>query len=118
MAKYFTFLDRTLELRFFAEDPITVSIPMGDDMEQLLMEMGKNMDEAGDYGHAMEALYPILGRENTEKILSRSDRQDCYAAEQLSAFVIAAYGEGKEKNLRAAGAGRMDSTACGICQMP
>ena len=48
MAKYFTFLDRTLELRFFAEDPITVSIPMGDDMEQLLMEMGKNMDEAGD----------------------------------------------------------------------
>ena len=118
MAKYFTFLDRTLELRFFAEDPITVSIPMGDDMEQLLMEMGKNMDEAGDYGHAMEALYPILGRENTEKILSRSDRQDCYAAEQLAAFVIAAYGEGKEKNLRAAGAGRMDSTACGICQMP
>ena len=86
MAKYFTFLDRTLELRFFAEDPITVSIPMGDDMEQLLMEMGKNMDEAGDYGHAMEALYPILGRENTEKILSRSDRQDCYAAEQLAAF--------------------------------
>lgn len=82
------------------------------------MEMGKNMDEAGDYGHAMEALYPILGRENTEKILSRSDRQDCYAAEQLAAFVIAAYGEGKEKNLRAAGAGRMDSTACGICQMP
>lgn len=118
MGKYFTFLDRTLELRFFSEDPVTVSIPMGDDMEEQLLEMGRNLDEAGDYGSAKETLYPILGRENTERILSRSDRQDRYAAEQLAAFVIAAYGEGKEKNLRAAGAGRMDSTACGICQMP
>lgn len=45
---YFTFIPRHLELTFFDSNPIKISLPMGDAMDNLLTEMAQSMDAAPD----------------------------------------------------------------------
>ena len=107
---YFTFLSRHLELIFFNTDPITVTIPMGDAMDDLLTEMAQSIDAAPDLPAAEAALYPVLGKDVTESILSRAEPRDVFAAQQLAAYVLRQYADGKEKNLSAAQSGRRTET--------
>ena len=103
---YFTFIPRQLELTFFDSNPIKISLPMGDAMDALLTEMAESMDAAPDLPAAEAALYPVLGKDTTDAILSRAEPRDVLAAEQLAAYVLRQYAEGKEKNLSAAQLGR------------
>lgn len=107
---YFTFIPRQLELTFFDSNPIKISLPMGDVMDNLLTEMAESMDAAPDLHAAEAALYPVLGKDTTESILSRAEPRDVLAAEQLAAYVLRQYAEGKEKNLSAAQLGRRTET--------
>ena len=107
---YFTFIPRILELTFFDTDPIKVTIPMGDAMDNLLTEMAQSMDAATDLPAAEAALYPVLGKDTTDAILSRAEPRDVLAAQQLAAYVLRQYAEGKEKNLSAAQSGRRTET--------
>ena len=108
---YFTFLPRTITLRFFPDDPILVPLPMGDDMDDLLLTMAKNLDEAGDFSTAAACLYPVLGREHADKILSRADCRDTLSVCQLAGYILRQYGMEKEKNLDAACQGRQIPSA-------
>ena len=54
--------------------------------------------------------YPVLGKDATDAILSRAEPRDVLAAEQLAAYVLRQYAEGKEKNLSAAQLGRRTET--------
>lgn len=108
---YFTFLPRTLTLRFFPDDPILVTLPMGDDMDELLLNMAKNLDEAGDFSTAAACLYPVLGRDTAENLLSRADCRDTLSVCQLAGYLLRQYGIEKEKNLSAACQGRQVTSA-------
>lgn len=107
---YFTFIPRHLDLTFFDSNPIKVTIPMGDAMDALLTEMAQSIDAAPDLAAAEAALYPVLGKEATESILSRAEPRDALAAEQLAAYVLRQYADGKAKNLSAAQSGRRTET--------
>lgn len=107
---YFTFIPRHLELTFFDTNPIKISLPMGDAMDALLTEMAQSMDAAADLPAAEAALYPVLGKDTTDAILSRAEPRDVLAAQQLAAYVLRQYAEGKEKNLSAAQSGRRTET--------
>ena len=108
---YFTFLPRTLTLHFFPDDPVAVSLPMGDDMDDLLLTMAKDLDEAGDFSAAAACLYPVLGRDTAENLLSRADCKDTLSVCQLAGYLLRQYGIEKEKNLSAACQGRQVTSA-------
>ena len=107
---YFTYISRQLPLTFFSKNPITVEIPICDATDVQLLEMAKAIDAADTADTAAAALYPVLGKDNSEKILARSDPRDILAVQQIAAYVLRQYGEGKEKNLSAAQAGRRTET--------
>ena len=107
---YFTFIPRHLELTFFDSNPNKISLPMGEVMDNLLTEMAQSMDAAPDLAAAEAALYPVLGKDATDAILSRAEPRDVLAAEQLAAYVLRQYADGKEKNLSAAQLGRRTET--------
>lgn len=82
---------------------------MGDAMDALLTEMAIHGRRTGSPA-AEAALYPVLGKDTTDAILSRAEPRDVLAAEQLAAYVLRQYAEGKEKNLSAAQLGRRTET--------
>lgn len=103
---YFTFISRQLPLTFFSGDPITLTIPICDATDALLLDMAKAIDAAETPEAAEAALYPVLGRDNASAILARSDPRDLHAVRQIAAYILRQYGEGVEKNLSAAQLGR------------
>lgn len=103
---YFTYISRQLPLTFFSKNPITVEIPICDATDAQLLEMAKAIDAADTADTAAAALYPVLGKDNSDAILARSDPRDILAVQQIAAYVLRQYGEGKGKNLSAAQAGR------------
>ena len=52
----------------------------------------------------------IIRNTNSDAILARSDPRDILAVQQIAAYVLRQYGEGKGKNLSAAQAGRQTET--------
>lgn len=107
---YFTYISRQLPLTFFSTDPITINIPICDATDAQLLEMAKTIDVAETVDAAAAALYPVLGKDTADAILARSDPRDVHAVRQIAAYVLRQYGEGKEKNLSAAQAGRRTET--------
>ena len=107
---YFTFIPRHLELTFFDTNPIKISLPMGDAMDALLTEMAQSIDSAPDLPTAEAALYPVLGKDAAESILARAEPRDALAVQQLAAYVLRQYADGKAKNLSAAQSGRRTET--------
>ena len=107
---YFTFISRQLPLTFFSEEPITLTIPICDATDAQLLDMAKAIDAAETPAAAEAALYPVLGKDIAASILARSDPRDVQSVQQIAAYILRQYGEGKEKNLSAAQAGRQTET--------
>lgn len=107
---YFTFIPRHLDLTFFDSNPIKISLPMGDAMDALLTEMAQSIDSAPDLPAAESALYPVLGKDAADAILARAEPRDALAVQQLAAYVLRQYADGKAKNLSAAQSGRRTET--------
>lgn len=117
---YFTYVDRELTLRFFREDPITVTLAMGDEMDRKLDKAVKALKTASGFEKKRELLSSLIGKENACLLLSRADIADSFTVEQLLLFIHKTYLEGKGKNLLAASAGRQitQATASGTCPTP
>ena len=60
MGKYFTFVDRTLPIEFFADDPVTVTLQLGDETDKRLLTMGKQLDASATFEDAKAALAEIV----------------------------------------------------------
>lgn len=105
--KFFTFVDRFLPIEFFEEDPITITLTIGDEMDGKIdkifsEDLKKPMDAAKKRG----LLEDLIGKENTERILSRFEDVDGYAIDQVLLYIRGEYVERKQKNLLAAISGR------------
>lgn len=103
---YFTYVDRELTLQFFREDPITVTLTVGDEMDRKLDKALKALKAATTFEKKRGLLASLIGAENACLLLGRADIADCFTVEQLLLYIHKAYLEGKGKNLLAASAGR------------
>ena len=106
MGKYFTFVDRTISVEFFAENPVTIPIQIGDETDRKLAEMGKHIDADATFEGSKAALAEVIGAENVDSILARTENPDRFAVLEVVHYLLQAYQEGKAKNLEAARAGR------------
>lgn len=106
MGKYFTFVDRNITLEFFEENPVKVTLSIGDDMDRKLTDAFKKLRNPIPPVDKIGILNDLIGAENTSEILERMDDADGYALDQLLLYIHGVYIEGKEKNLQTAKAGR------------
>lgn len=103
---YFTYVDRDITLQFFREDPISVTMTLGDETDRKLEKTVKSLKTAATFEKKRELLSGLIGKENTCQLLARADRADSFTVEQLLLYIHKAYLEGKGKNLLTASAGR------------
>lgn len=104
--KYFTFVDRFLPIQFFEEDPVTITICIGDEMDKKIDTIFEELKTATTAERKREMLVELINEENTAKLLSRADQTDAFVLDQLLLYLHNEYIEGKRKNLLAAAAGR------------
>lgn len=106
MGKYFTFVDRFLPIEFFEQDPVKITLQIGDTTDQKLVEMGRKIDASTTFEDGKAALAEVIGAENLDAILARAENPDQLALLEITYYVLQAYREGKAKNLETAKAGR------------
>lgn len=106
MAEYFDFVDRTVEVVFFEEDPITVTLTVSDDSDKKMTEYAERVKAAQTYEDRKAALGDLIGKDALEQILTRAPIQDSYALIQVEEHIAEKYLDAKAKNLRPAKAGR------------
>lgn len=106
--KFFKFADRFVPIRFFEEEPITVTLKICDETDERIVKVsgklaaaGKLLNTAKRLDTYREALNLLIGEERAELILARSEEADCFAIESVIMYVLQAYGDQKRKNLQA-----------------
>lgn len=105
---FFKFADRFVPIKFFEEDPITVTLKISDETDSRIVKVAEKIATADKLVNLekrrqsyMDALTELIGKENASKILARADEVDCFAIGAVIHHVFAAYGEQKRKNLSA-----------------
>lgn len=106
MAKFFTFADRTVTIPFFDENPVVLTLVIGDETDQKIAASGAACI-AADKGDVKErsaqyrkALTDLIGEEKTQAILSACDGEnDGFAVGQVLRHIWREYGEAKAKKL-------------------
>lgn len=106
MGKYFTFVDRFIHLEFFEENPVKLTLCVGDDMDHKIDEAIKIFQKPTPVSDKIDTLNGLIGEENAGAIMERLDTVDGYALDQVLLYIRETYMEGKVKNLQAAKAGR------------
>lgn len=108
MAHFFTFASRACPIRFFEENPITVTLFIGDETDKLcvrsatLIGEGDKAESAGERAAKYrEAVELLVGKEKLEGILARSETQDSFALLEIWQFVVKSLRDAKVKNLSA-----------------
>ena len=104
--KCFTFVDRFLPIEFFEEEPVTITLTIGDEMDKKMDNLARALKTPLDVKKKRALLEGLIGEENTERILSRFEDVDGYVLDQVLVYITGEYLEGKQKNLLAAKAGR------------
>lgn len=104
--KCFTFVDRFLPIEFFEEEPVTITLTIGDAMDKKMDSVPAALKPPTDAKKKRKALEDLIGKENAERILSRFEEVDSYVLDQVLLYIHSAYLEGKGKNLQAASSGR------------
>lgn len=108
MGRVFTFSSRIVQMQFFEEDPVTITMLIGDETDSRILKSGAMISEAdkiGDIKKRLEqyraALELLIGAEHTAAILDRADELDSYAIFSVYRHVLNEYGAQKAKNLSA-----------------
>lgn len=106
--KCFAFASRSMELKFFDENPVIVTLPIGGAMDQkidtamqLIIASDKKDTEDKKVETGKKVLADLIGTGAMDEILARSEVVDSYAIQQVVFFVRTAYVDEKAKNLSA-----------------
>lgn len=106
MGKYFTFVDRFLPIEFFEEDPVKITVQIGDEMDAKIDATFAALKKPMAVAEKLSLLDGLIGADHATSITSRMEAVDGYALDQVLLYLREAYLEGKVKNLQAAKAGR------------
>lgn len=106
MGKYFTFIDRYIPVEFFEDDPIKLTLCVGDEMDNKLDSAFKKLANPMSVASKIDILNGLIGEDNATAIMARMDTVDGYALDQVLVYIRGTYLESKVKNFQAAKAGR------------
>ena len=108
MGKFFKFSDRFVTVTFFEEDPIRLTMQIGDEQDRKIISASELIAEGSKTQNLEKrakcfaaALDEVIGRENLVKLLERSPEKDSFAMLEIWHYLIDAYGAQKVKNLSA-----------------
>ena len=104
--KFFNFVDRFLPIEFFEEEPVTITLTIGDEMDKKLDKLAEDLKTQMGTAKKRGLLEGLIGKENADRILSRFDEVDGYTIDQVLLYINLTYREAKQKNLLAASNGR------------
>ena len=106
--KPFAFSNRFCKIQFFEDDPIVVTIQIGDDLDKRILESGlliEKADRSKDVDTRInsyrDALDMLIGEVKAEEIIKRADTNDSLTCLELWQYVVLAVREHKQKNLTA-----------------
>lgn len=106
--KFFTFSDRACRIQFFEEEPVVVTLFVGDETDKLTLDSAALIDE-GDKLKSVdermkkyrEAVELLIGKEKTAAILDRAETNDSFALLEIWHHVVKELRSYKVKNLTA-----------------
>lgn len=102
---FFTFCDRAVPVRFFEDEPITVTLLISDRTDQSILDCYRAFAEADKLtpdkrlGGYEAALREFIGAEHADRLLERMDQRDCFAVIEVFQYLLAEYREAKTKKL-------------------
>lgn len=97
----FTFIDRTFTLTFYPDDPITVTLCLGDVLEEKLQAAVSHYDQCHTVAEDVENLKTLLGPEAAERLLSRAETVDRLTVLELLSYAVRGCREQQGKKLLA-----------------
>lgn len=102
----FIFLDRVVNLEFFDEEPIKITMLISDETDRKFQQCAQALgvaDRGAEENRASAyeaALADLIGKDHAERILSRADVRDCVAVSNVIVYITNRYNEEKVKKLR------------------
>ena len=108
MGKCFAFANRACRIQFFEDDPVVLTLFVGDETDKRIMKSASMIEDADKlksveerFAKYREALSELINKENVEKILTRAETADSMAVLEIWQFVLNCLREHKVKNLTA-----------------
>ncbi len=97
----FTFIDRTVTLRYYPEDPLELTFYLGDALEERLQAAVSHYDQPHTLQEDRENLLTFLGREQGEQLLSRAEPLDRLSILELLSYTVRALRQAQGDKLQA-----------------
>lgn len=108
MGKCFAFANRACRIQFFDDDPVVLTLFVGDETDKRIMQSAAMIEDADKLKSVeerfikyREALAELISEEKTDAILSRAETADSMAVLEVWQFVLNCLREHKVKNLTA-----------------
>lgn len=106
--KPFAFSNRFCKIQFFEDDPIVVTLQIGDELDKKILESGlliEKADRSKDIDTRISsyrgALDMLISHEKADEIIKRSETNDSLDCLELWQYIVLAIREHKQKNLTA-----------------
>lgn len=108
MGKIFAFANRACRIQFFEDEPVVLTLFIGDETDKRILDSAALIDAADKlknveerYAKYREGLKTLIGEEKMEEILSRAETVDSLAILEIWQFILHCLREHKVKNLTA-----------------
>lgn len=108
MGKCFAFANRACRIQFFEDDPVVLTLFVGDETDKRIMKSAAMIEDADKLKSVEErfdkyraALAELVTEEKVDAILSRAETADSMAVLEIWQFVLNCLREHKVKNLTA-----------------
>ena len=108
MGKCFAFADRACRIQFFDDDPVVLTLFIGDETDKRIMKSASMIEDADKLKSVeercvkyREALSELITEEKVDAILSRAETADSMAVLEIWQFVLNCLRDQKVKNLTA-----------------
>lgn len=106
MAKFFTFADRACRIQFFEEEPVVLTLFVGDETDKRIIKSASMIEDADKlksvderFAKYREALAELITAEKADAILARAETADSMTVLEIWQYVLHCLREHKTKNL-------------------
>lgn len=97
----FTFIDRAVAIRYYPEDPIELTLYLGDALDARLDAAVAHYDLPHTVAEDVENFLALVGRESGEKLLARAETVDRLTVLELLSYTVRVCREEQGKKLMA-----------------
>ena len=101
MATPFTFIDRAVTRQFYQDDPVELTLYLGDALEEKIAEAVRHYDEPHTLEEDVESFRSLVGAEAADQLLERAETLDRLTVLELLSYTVRACREMQGKKLMA-----------------